>query len=112
MSISSSSHPPTVVVAIALSDAPKASSKQAIKALEAMGVEVNMMTGDAKGTALAIAKQVGIREDRVWANMSPKGKAAVVTELMQKDGGGVAMVRSSVPPIIPHTYLTSHSAGW
>lgn len=92
VSISSSSSHPTIAVAIALSDAPKASSKQAVQALEAMGVEVNMMTGDAKGTALAIAKKVGIREDRVWANMSPKGKASVVTELMEKYGGGVAMV--------------------
>ncbi len=83
---------PRIVCAIALSDAPKKSSAQAIKALEAMGVEVCMMTGDAKGTALAIAKQVGIRPERVWANMSPKGKAAVVTELMEKYGGGVAMV--------------------
>ena len=83
---------PTIVCAIALSDAPKPSSAQAVKALEAMGIEVNMMTGDAKGTALAVAKKVGIRPDRVWANMSPKGKAAVVTELMEKLGGGVAMV--------------------
>lgn len=83
---------PTIVCAIALADAPKKSSAQAIRSLEAMGVEVNMMTGDAKGTALAIAKQVGIHPDRVWANMSPKGKATVVTELMEKYGGGVAMV--------------------
>ncbi|EKM50173.1 uncharacterized protein PHACADRAFT_264752 [Phanerochaete carnosa HHB-10118-sp] len=87
---------PTIVCAIALADAPKRSSAQAIKALEAMGVEVNMMTGDAKGTALAIAKQVGIRPDHVWAGMSPKGKAAVVTELMEKYGGGVAMVGDGI----------------
>lgn len=87
---------PTIVCAIALTDAPKRSSAQAIQALEAMGVEVNMMTGDSKGTALAIAKQVGIRPDRVWANMSPKGKAAVVTELMEKYGGGVAMVGDGI----------------
>ena len=86
---------PRIVCAIGLSDAPKKSSAQAIKSLEAMGVEVNMMTGDAKGTALAIAKQVGISSDRVWANMSPKGKASVVTELMEKYGGGVAMVSHS-----------------
>lgn len=88
-----SSSRPRIVLGIALSDAPKRSSAQAIRALEDMGVEVNMMTGDAKGTALAIAKQVGIRADRVWANMSPKGKASVVTELIEKYGGGVAMVR-------------------
>ncbi|KAI0339454.1 copper transporting p-type ATPase-like protein [Trametopsis cervina] len=97
VSISSSpSASPRIVCAIALSDAPKKSSAQAIKALEAMGVEVNMMTGDATGTALAIAKQVGIPSDRVWANMSPKGKATVITELMEKYGGGVAMVGDGI----------------
>lgn len=59
-----------------------------------MGIEVNMMTGDGKITALAIAKQVGIRPEGVWAGMSPKGKATMVTELMEKYGEGVAMVRS------------------
>lgn len=83
---------PHPVLAISLSDAPKKSSAQAIRALKAMGVDVNMMTGDSKPTAMAIAKQVGIRPDGVWANMSPKGKASVVTELMEKYGGGVAMV--------------------
>lgn len=84
---------PTPVLAIALSDAPKRSSAQAIHALKRMGIEVNMMTGDSKGTALAIAKQVGIRSDGVWASMSPKGKASVITELIEKTKGGVAMVR-------------------
>ncbi|KAI0076609.1 copper P-type ATPase CtaA [Panus rudis PR-1116 ss-1] len=88
---------PTPILAIALSDAPKKSSAQAIRALKRMGVDVNMMTGDSKETALAVAKQVGIRPDGVWANMSPKGKAAVVTELMEKlGGGGVAMVGDGI----------------
>lgn len=89
----SSSGKPVPVLAIALADAPRPSSAHAIRALQDMGIEVNMMTGDAKGTALAVAKQVGIKPEHVWANMSPKGKASVVTELMEKYGGGVAMVR-------------------
>ncbi|KAK7687282.1 hypothetical protein QCA50_009787 [Cerrena zonata] len=92
----SSTSRPYPVVAISLSDAPKKSSAYAIRALRAMGVDVNMMTGDSKATAMAIAKQVGIRPDGVWANMSPKGKAAVVTELMEKQGGGVAMVGDGI----------------
>ncbi|KAI0918008.1 hypothetical protein AcW1_006994 [Taiwanofungus camphoratus] len=86
---------PSPLVAIALSDAPRRSSVHAIKALQSMGVEVNMMTGDSKVTALAVAKQVGISPKGVWANMSPKGKAAVVTELMEKYGG-VAMVGDGI----------------
>jgi Cu+-exporting ATPase len=85
---------PQVLLAVSLSDVPKPSSRLAVLALEKMGIEVNMMTGDGKAAAIAIAKQVGIRPEGVWADMSPMGKAAMVTELMQKDGGGVAMVRS------------------
>jgi Cu+-exporting ATPase len=84
--------PPLPILAVSLSDAPKPSSRHAIKALEAMGIEVNMMTGDGKATAIEIAKQVGIRPEGVWANMSPKGKASMITELIEKHGGGVAMV--------------------
>ncbi len=80
-------------LAISLSDAPKPSSKHAVRALEAMGIEVNMMTGDSKETAIAVAKQVGIRPEGVWANMSPKGKAAMIAEMIEKDGMGTAMVR-------------------
>jgi Cu+-exporting ATPase len=88
-----SSSQPLPILAVSLSDAPKPSSKYAIRALQRMGIEVNMMTGDGKTTALAIAKQVGIRPEGVWAGMSPKGKATMVTELMEKYGEGVAMVR-------------------
>lgn len=85
---------PTPILAISMSDAPKPSSAHAIRALQSMGIEVNMMTGDGKATAMAIAKQVGIRPEGVWAGMSPKGKASLVTELIEKHGEGVAMVRS------------------
>ncbi|KAL7280550.1 hypothetical protein ACG7TL_005482 [Trametes sanguinea] len=96
VALAPSGKPPAPVLAIALSDAPRPSSVYAIKALQDMGIEVNMMTGDAKGTALAVAKQVGIKPENVWANMSPKGKASVVTELMEKYGGGVAMVGDGI----------------
>ncbi|KAI0716046.1 copper P-type ATPase CtaA [Cerioporus squamosus] len=96
VSIVDSSDKPVPVLAIALADAPRPSSAIAIRALQDMGIEVNMMTGDAKGTALAVAKQVGIQPEHVWANMSPKGKASVVTELMEKYGGGVAMVGDGI----------------
>ncbi|KAJ7898444.1 Cu-transporting P-type ATPase [Mycena leptocephala] len=91
-----SSSQPLPILAVSLSDAPKPSSKYAIRALQRMGIEVNMMTGDGKTTALAIAKQVGIRPEGVWAGMSPKGKATMVTELMEKYGEGVAMVGDGI----------------
>jgi Cu+-exporting ATPase len=82
---------PQAILAVSLADAPKPSSKHAIRALEKMGIEVNMMTGDSRATAVAVAKQVGIRPEGVWAAMSPKGKATMITELIEKNGDGVAM---------------------
>ena len=83
---------PQPLLAVSLSDMPKPSSRHAVMALQKIGIEVNMMTGDGKAAAVAIAKQVGIRPEGVWADMSPMGKAAMITELIEKDGGGVAMV--------------------
>ncbi|KAI0788069.1 copper P-type ATPase CtaA [Fomes fomentarius] len=96
VAISGPSGKPVQVLAIALSDAPRPSSVYAIRALQDMGVEVHMLTGDARGTALAVATQVGIKPENVMASMSPKGKASVITELMEKHGGGVAMVGDGI----------------
>ncbi|KAF8634570.1 hypothetical protein AX17_004160 [Amanita inopinata Kibby_2008] len=102
------------LLAVSLTDAPKPSSKYAIRALEAMGIEVNMMTGDGRETAIAVAKQVGIRPEWVWANMTPKGKASMVTELMERDGGGVAMVGDGIndsPALVAATVGIALSTG-
>lgn len=86
---------PTLVLAISLWDNPKPSSLQAIRAFKSMGIDVFMMTGDNKSTALAIAKRIGIEAGNVWANMSPKGKASVVTEMIEQEDG-VAMVGDGI----------------
>ena len=88
---------PIPILAIAMSDVPKPSSAHAIRALQSMGIEVNIMTGDGEATAMAIAKQVGVKSECVWAGMSPKGKASLVTELIERHGEGVAMVRLFCP---------------
>ncbi|KAH7923971.1 heavy metal translocatin [Leucogyrophana mollusca] len=114
VSLSSSSSTPVPILAVSLSDAPKPSSAQAVKALQAMGIEVNMMTGDGMSTALSVAKQVGIKPEGVWANMSPKGKASLVTDLMKKDGGGVAMVGDGIndsPALVAATVGIALSSG-
>jgi P-type Cu+ transporter len=85
---------PKPCVALSMSDVPKPSSLRAIKALQSMGIKCAMMTGDSEATALAISKQVGIPRELIWARMSPKGKASVITELISK-GEGVGMVRHS-----------------
>ncbi|RDB20848.1 putative copper-transporting ATPase HMA5 [Hypsizygus marmoreus] len=105
---------PLPILAVSLSDSPKPSSRYAIKALHAMGIEVNMMTGDGKATALAIAKQVGIRPEGVWAGMSPGGKASMITELIEKHGEGVAMVGDGIndsPALVAATVGIALSSG-
>jgi Cu+-exporting ATPase len=84
------------LVALALADSPKPSSIYAIQALQKMGITVTMLTGDAALTARAIAREVGIEESEVYAGVSPKGKAKIIQTLMERDGGGVAMVGDGI----------------
>lgn len=114
VSSSQASSAPLPLLAVSLSDAPKPSSAQAVKALQSMGIEVSMMTGDGMVTALAVAKQVGIKPDCVYANMSPKGKASRVAELMKEGNGGVAMVGDGIndsPALVAATVGIALSSG-
>ena len=62
-----------------ISDALKKTSAQAVSALQKMGLEVVMLTGDNQQTAEAIAHEVGIR--RVFAEVRPDQKAAQIKQL-------------------------------
>ena len=68
---------------IAVADTIKEDSIAAVRALERMGLEVVMITGDNARTAQAIARQAGIR--RVLADVLPEEKARQV-ELLQAEG--------------------------
>ena len=76
-----------------ISDALKKTSMQAVSALQKMGLEVVMLTGDNQQTAEAIAQAVGIR--RVFAEVRPDQKAAQIKRL-QSEGKVVAMVGDGI----------------
>ncbi len=68
---------------IGVADTIKEDSIAAIRALERMGIEVVMITGDNERTARAIARQIGIT--RVLAEVLPEEKAQQV-EKLQAEG--------------------------
>ena len=77
---------------IAVADAVKDDSVEAINRLNQMGLRTVMITGDNERTAKAIASQVGIKE--VIANVLPEDKAKKVKELQNQ--GMVAFVGDGI----------------
>ena len=78
---------------IAVADTLRPESKAVVKALQGLGLEVVMLTGDNERTAQAIAGELGI--DRVMAEVMPEDKAAKVKAL-QAEGKLVAMVGDGI----------------
>ena len=78
---------------LAVADEMKSSSLSAVQELQAMGLEVIMLTGDREETATAIAQKAGIQ--RVIAGVLPDGKAAAIKNL-QEAGKKLAMVGDGI----------------
>ena len=78
---------------IAIADAVKPTTAQALQALRSAGIRIVMLTGDNRTTAEAIAKKLGITE--VEADVLPEMKADVVTKL-KSQGRIVAMAGDGV----------------
>ncbi|WP_105142505.1 heavy metal translocating P-type ATPase [Streptococcus suis] len=82
-----------LLAVIAIADKVKETSRQAVQALQTMGLEVVMLTGDNEKTAQAIAKEVGI--EQVVSQVLPDDKANQV-KLLQEQGKTVAMVGDGI----------------
>jgi P-type Cu2+ transporter len=85
--------PDGIVGALALEDEVRPEARQAVADLQAMGVRVVMITGDAHNVAEAVGADLGI--DEVMAEVLPEDKDAKVGEL-QARGLTVAMVGDGV----------------
>ena len=78
---------------LAIADPIKVTAGEAVRALQAEGLRVVMLTGDNRTTAEAVARQIGI--DDIRAQVSPSEKAAVIRAL--KDAGArVAMAGDGI----------------
>lgn len=78
---------------LAVEDPIKASTPDALKNLQAQGIEVVMLTGDNRKTAEAVAKRLGIKQ--VVAEVMPADKSRIVGEFKEQ-GYVVAMVGDGV----------------
>ena len=81
------------VGALAVEDAIRPESREAVAQLHAMGVSVAMITGDSQAVAASVARRLGI--DEVAAQVLPGEKAAAVRRF-QAGGRRVAMVGDGV----------------
>ncbi|MDB5258542.1 MAG: copA [Chitinophagaceae bacterium] len=82
-----------VVAIYAIADKIKETSQQAVKELQALGIEVYMLTGDNAHTAKAVADQVGIQQYK--AEVLPGDKSTFIKTL-QSQGKVVAMVGDGI----------------
>lgn len=82
-----------VLAAFVIADVVRAESFDAVSALRARGIEVVMMTGDAKAVADAVAAQLDIKH--VFAEVLPDQKQSKIAEL-EHSGKRVAMVGDGV----------------
>jgi P-type Cu+ transporter len=78
---------------LAVRDAVKPTSAEAVRELHALGLEPVLLTGDARETAERVAREVGIA--RVVAEVYPDEKVAEI-ERLQAEGRSVAMVGDGV----------------
>ncbi|GGS46169.1 heavy metal translocating P-type ATPase [Streptomyces cinerochromogenes] len=80
---------------LAVADAVKETSTEAVRELRALGLTPVLLTGDNRTVAEAVARTVGIDSAHVYAEVLPEDKVDVVRRL-QREGRSVAMVGDGV----------------
>ncbi|KAI0391482.1 heavy metal translocatin [Xylariaceae sp. FL0594] len=80
---------------LCLADTIKEGAAVAIAALHRMGIKTAIVTGDQRSTALAVASQVGIGPDDVFAGVSPDQKQEIILRFKEQ-GECVAMVGDGI----------------
>ncbi|MBY0121297.1 cation-translocating P-type ATPase [Bacillus sp. S/N-304-OC-R1] len=78
---------------IAVADEIKSTSVEAVSRLKGLGLEVIMLTGDNRNTAMAVGKKVGIHKLR--AEVMPQQKAEIIQSMQQK-GNKIIMVGDGI----------------
>jgi Cu+-exporting ATPase len=80
---------------IEISDPVKPDAAEAVRTLGDLGLDVWLLTGDARATGEAVARSVGVAADHVIAEVLPADKAETIRRL-QADGRRVAMVGDGI----------------
>lgn len=84
-----------VVAHFRMTDQIRLGAPEAVAALQKMGIQVWMLSGDQEATALAVAAQVGIPAKQVMSRVLPAEKEEVVARL-RKEGRRVAMAGDGI----------------
>ncbi|WP_244140071.1 heavy metal translocating P-type ATPase [Caballeronia sp. BCC1704] len=85
-----------VLALLAFGDTVKPAARAAIERLSQMGVTSALVTGDNAGSAHAVARALGIAQERVFAQTLPADKAQVVAQLKASTKGVVAMAGDGI----------------
>jgi heavy metal translocating P-type ATPase len=80
---------------LGVADPIRPGARAALEQLRAAGVELAMITGDSRQTALAVAAKLGIDPRRVVSEVLPDGKLATLQQL-RRDAGAVAFVGDGI----------------
>jgi Cu+-exporting ATPase len=79
----------------AIGDVPDPSARHTLERLNALGLQITMLTGDEEASAQAIAKQLDLPETSVVAGVLP-GEKATFVETLRDQGECVAMVGDGI----------------